>query len=375
MTVLIQLGSCGASWPQNTTPIQRLAAISPLFDRVVLVDTAPAPSPFLRCDDYVRVRRFTLSSILHILRSNRDKPMVIWFGPSARLAIIVLVLRLFMRFHFVVDLYDHEQLSSGIARARGARLRALKYRIFETFTALAARRADLLVSAIAENRYAKLPNRVKAINGVASDMVAAFRNPAGATPVPETCDTITVCYVGVTNAERAGILEDLAQASYGKPVKFLLIGENDPAFVERLRDRASRGGDVSIVASGFLPWADAMRLVAASDLCLYVFPRRPELDCVYPIKMGEYMELEKPVVATDSTAIREVYADCPGVIRCDIDHPQDWIAAIQRLAGDAAKRSRLGAANRDFAHDRLDWSVTQEPLLLRLRALLARPQR
>lgn len=371
MTVLIQLGSCGASWPQNTTPIQRLTAISPYFDRVVLVDTAADPSPFVRCDDYVRLRGFTLSSIRRIVRNNRDDRVVIWFGPSARLAIIIIILRLFLRFHFVVDLYDHEQLSSGIARARGARLKSLKYRLFESFTVLAAWRADLLVSAIAEERYESLPNRVKAVNGVATEQFSAFSKPTDPNTTSGPSDVLTVCYVGLTNGERAGILEDLAAACYGKPVEFLLIGDNDPTFIDLLRRRATLIGDVSIVAPGFLPWAEAMRLVAKSDLCLYVFPTRPELDCVYPIKIGEYMELQKPVVATNTTAIREVYSECPGVIRCDTDHPQQWISAIQALADDTAKRQTLGAANRAFVRDRLDWSITQAKLLARLDALLA----
>lgn len=370
MNILIQLGSCGASWPENTTPIQRMKAISSEFERVILVDTAPEPTKHLPCDAYVQIKKFSLLAIARILFQQRSENMVIWFGPSPRIAIVVLMLRLFMRFHFILDLYDHERLSSGIAKANGTRLKALKYWIFEGFTALAARRADLLVSAISEERYFGQPNRVKVVNGVATDLLREL-DLAHSFATHEAQKTLTVCYVGLVTKERANLLADISGSSYGTPVELLLIGDNDPNFVTEIRQKAADLGEVSIAAPGFVPWSEAMRLVAGSDVCLYVFPTRPELDCVYPIKMGEYMELKKPVIAADSTAIREVFSDCPGVIRCDTDRPQDWILAIQTLLGDAKRRHTLGISNQSFAREQLDWDFTQAELMSRLRTLLS----
>ena len=82
------------------------------------------------------------------------------------------------------------------------------------------------------------------------------------------------------------------------------------------------------------------------------------------------MEFGKPVIATDSTAIREVFSDCQGVIRCDPNQPQEWVLAIKSLSSDVGKLRAHGAANQAFARDKLDWGKTQAELLSRLQALL-----
>jgi len=368
MNTLVQLGSCGVSWPENTTPIQRLKAISPYFDKVILVDSETSPSSHLHCDGYVQLSRFTMLEVWRVLNCYKYEQVVVWFGPSFRLAMIVLLLRLFIRFRFVLDLYDHEQLSSGVARARGAWFQFFKYRMFEGFTKLAISRADLLVSAISEDRFAKQVNRVKAVNGVAISLLSDI---AGKLEVDPHSGRITICYVGVVNKERSGLLADIASAQFEFQIDLLLIGENDPVFVEYLRQCASCHNEVNILALGFTPWREAMSLVASADICLYVFPTRPELDCVYPIKMGEYMELEKPIVASDSTAIREVYSNCPGIIRCDPGCPDDWVAAIKNLVVNESKRRLFGSKNRDFVRRRLDWGMTQADLLSRLNVLFS----
>lgn len=368
MNTLVQFGSCGASWPENTTPIQRLKAISPYFDKVILVDPESSPSSSLHCDDYVQVSNFTVLEVWRVLNCHKCDQMVVWFGPSFRLAMIILFLRLFIRFRFVLDLYDHENLSSGIARAQGKWLQFFKYRAVEGFTNLAISRADLLVSAISEERFAKQVNRVKAVNGVAISLLSDI---VGKIKVEPHSERVTVCYVGVISKERSGLLADIASAQFGAQIDLLLIGENDPGFVECLIQCASCHNTVNVLALGFTPWKKAMRLVASADICLYVFSTRPELDCVYPIKMGEYMELEKPIVASDSTAIREVFSNCPGVIRCDPSCPNDWVVAIKDLAGNASKRRSLGRENKYFVRRQLDWSITQADLLSRLRVLFS----
>lgn len=370
MRVLIQLGSCAASWPENTTPIQRLKAVRSYFDKVVLVDTAEHGTPFVSLTEYVSVKNFSIKSVGRILEKFSNDEIVVWFGPSSRLSLIILFLRFSVKFNFVLDLYDHENLSSGIARARGFKLRAFKYRVLENFTFLAARRADILVSAISETRYEDLPNRIKAINGVAGQTLDEICDTASSSPEALE-DRISVCYVGLTSKERTPVLREIASANYCRPLDILLIGDSEPDFVATLRKVAEQHGIVRIKELGFLPWEDAMRKVAAADICLYVFPTRPELDCVYPIKMGEYMKLGKPVVATDSTAIREVFSDCSGVLRCTIAEPQEWVNSLDALCSSATLRKELGDLNKLYAQDRLDWSYTQAPLLQRLSQLFS----
>jgi len=369
VSTLIQLGSCGSSWPQNTTPIQRLAAITPRFDKVILVDTAQDPNAHLKYDQYVCVSSINIASVYRVVKSNADENLIIWFGPSARISIIILILRLFFKFQYVVDLYDHENLSSGVALASGSKLRFLKYRALEYFVGWAANSSDLLVSAISESRYLNHPNRVKTINGVATKQLEKIAD-RGDLSIEIPPDNIVVCYVGLINEERVGLLQNLAAADYPVPVTLLLIGEHDSHYIKTLNCNATLYGKVTIVAPGFLPWSKAMNLVSQSDICLYAFPARPELDCVYPIKMGEYMELSKPIIATDSTAIREVFGGCPGVLRCSVDKPEDWALKVQYLALDEHSRQLLGEENHKFARESLDWSNTQTDLISKLDLLI-----
>jgi glycosyltransferase involved in cell wall biosynthesis len=75
-----------------------------------------------------------------------------------------------------------------------------------------------------------------------------------------------------------------------------------------------------------------------------------------PLKLFEYMALGRAIVAPDAPNIREIVTNGVDCLLFDPEQPDGLAQALQRLAGDAALRERLGrAAIAKLAERRLTW--------------------
>jgi len=153
-------------------------------------------------------------------------------------------------------------------------------------------------------------------------------------------------------------------------VKCLVVGDGD--LLDELRHigtAESLNGRLLVI--GRRPQAEIAGYIAAADACLLPAHRVPAMEHIVPAKVGEYMELGKPVIATRLPGLVAEFGSVPGLRY--IDRPEDAIDRVQELLGDprggrdAARR--LGHTCLEFVRAHDDW----DHITKRFRAALSSP--
>ena len=107
--------------------------------------------------------------------------------------------------------------------------------------------------------------------------------------------------------------------------------------------------------------------MAQSNVCIYPFPRRPELDLVYPIKVFEYLALGKVVVASRLTGVCNVIHDGKNGILFEPGDPASLADAILCVYRDQSLQRRIERVARDSVAD-FDWKLINQRILARLQS-------
>lgn len=372
--ILIYIGGCGGSWPYNTTPIQRAKSICGSFDEVYFVDAEETLSEFLqpygeylKCSDNAALK----SAVEKIAESNSE--LYILTGPNWRSAKAILSLRNKISFKWIIDLYDHERLTSLLHWRRKRYLKWLFHYYLEKNLIKGIWSADMLISAIAENRYINHGFRVKSINGVDAERIKEISCSKSASPAVERTEyqerrTLRIGYIGVLSWERSALIYSIIDAFKGNAIldlcdlEFHLFGEFEEGFKEKVL--SSDVKSLRTVFYGFSKWADVIERFRDIDVGMYTFPvkDRPELNCVYPIKLGEYLALGKKVISVKSDGVEEMLTDklldVTLVEEADIS---GWVTAIENnmIALSGSNQMRLiSPKNEGFAFNYLSWDKT-----------------
>jgi glycosyltransferase involved in cell wall biosynthesis len=146
--------------------------------------------------------------------------------------------------------------------------------------------------------------------------------------------------------------------------RWVLIG-GGPLHGDVVGELERRGLDGRVKVTGALPRADAMRLLAAADVCVSPHVQNPDGSRFFgsPTKLFEYMALGKAIVASDLEQLGEV-----------VDHGRNGLLhaagdaaaaadAVSRLIRDGELRSRLGEAALHDALHRFSWRAHVERTL------------
>ncbi|ENU64137.1 glycosyltransferase [Acinetobacter lwoffii] len=358
--VLIFIGSCGKSWPYNTTPIQRALVLKSFFDQVLFIDKEDSLSIFLKDNsDYIKVHSFKELDEIFPKYISDDSNLTVIHGPSWPISKEVLSLRKKYNFKWIVDLYDHENLSSNIHLFKKNYAKFIYHRFFERNIVKAIKHSDILISAIYENRFLSHKNRVKCINGVAFSEIRKISSDKGIATEP---DFLHIGYVGILSFERSFLILKIVKELFENnniKVKFHLIGDFDKNFKNEIEKY--NNDIVKTCFYGFVDWISAINILNSVDVCMYTFPiaDREELDCVYPIKIGEYLALGKHVLSVDSNGLRDILdlIDKKGDITLlNEDDINLWVSEIHRKAELKKNMTEITSLiNTDLARDLLDW--------------------
>ncbi|HEY1411939.1 MAG TPA: glycosyltransferase family 4 protein [Rhodopila sp.] len=136
----------------------------------------------------------------------------------------------------------------------------------------------------------------------------------------------------------------------------LVVGDG-PAR-ESLQEHArSRGVADRLTISGIVGRDDVARHVAAFDIA--VLPGLTPYSS--PLKLFEYLQLGRAIIAPDTENIREILTDGQDAVLFDTEADGDLEAALLRLCGDPALRVRLGnAARSTITTKSLTWNRNAE---------------
>jgi glycosyltransferase involved in cell wall biosynthesis len=129
-----------------------------------------------------------------------------------------------------------------------------------------------------------------------------FRKLAPETGMPRTDDKVFIfTYFGDTGFRRGTLtILEAADKLRGRNIRFLIIGTSRE---QKLLEKESFIRDLdNVTFTGWMPPAEAMKLISETDAGVCPFLRNIHHDTTYANKMFQYMALGKPVIVSDCTA-------------------------------------------------------------------------
>jgi glycosyltransferase involved in cell wall biosynthesis len=139
-------------------------------------------------------------------------------------------------------------------------------------------------------------------------------------------------------------------------IKLLIVGDGD-AFEDLKKIQKDYDLENQIILTGRQPYKDVPEFIAASDICLLPAYNNKTMRHIVPIKMYEYMAMEKPVISTKLPGVMKEFGKDHGVIY--VDRPEDALMrAIELISsGDIQE---LGANAKKFVENNSWNSVTNQ---------------
>ena len=128
-------------------------------------------------------------------------------------------------------------------------------------------------------------------------------------------------------------------------LKLLIVGEGD-AFEELKEIRDKHNLQNKLILTGQKSYVQMPAFISAADVCLLpAYPREKIMQDIVPIKLYEYMAMEKPVIATRLPGVMKEFGENNGVVY--VDEPADAIDKAKSIIKDG-KIGELGAKARKF---------------------------
>lgn len=159
------------------------------------------------------------------------------------------------------------------------------------------------------------------------------------------------------------LLVDLAGSVGELPMKFLLIGDHERA-VSLRRLIAARGLESRFVLTGQVPYDQVPAALSAADVCVAPFdPTRHKgagveggytLD---PLKLFEYLALEKPVVTINSSNIAKLFDDGQHLRMVPPRDVQAFRQALLSIYNDPQQAKQMAARGRARVQERHTWTA------------------
>jgi glycosyltransferase involved in cell wall biosynthesis len=159
-------------------------------------------------------------------------------------------------------------------------------------------------------------------------------------------DGLVVMYSGLLGMKHG--LETVVEAAdlcRSRPdVTFCLVGDGPrrAALLEMVRER----GLGNVLLPGELPMAEVPDALARADICVTHLLPEPYLTKIIPVKVFEYMAMEKPVVAGLEGEGAQVVERAGGGVAVPPGDPRALADAVLALADDPERRREMGRRGR-----------------------------
>ncbi len=152
----------------------------------------------------------------------------------------------------------------------------------------------------------------------------------------------------------------LLKTKHQNPVLFLLGKPTFPMFWKELAQELNIQD--SVIFHGNVRYADVPKYIAMSDLPIVPLPDLPNWRHQCPLKLLEYLAMEKAVVLTDIPANREIVGKCKcGIYISSVD-PEEIARAITYAYRNQESLGRLGKAGRVIIENKYTWERVAKDL-------------
>jgi len=122
------------------------------------------------------------------------------------------------------------------------------------------------------------------------------------------------------------VIEDLAQKRGEAPrVKLVIVGEGD-AYEELKKKVQTNGLQETVILTGWRPYSEIPSLIAAADFCILPAYNNDVMRDIVPIKLYEYLAMNKPVITTRLPGVIKEFGDHAGITY--VDGPEDVISEV-----------------------------------------------
>jgi glycosyltransferase involved in cell wall biosynthesis len=179
-------------------------------------------------------------------------------------------------------------------------------------------------------------------------------------------DMLVIMYHGVLSPYRGlqNVVEaiSLLNAERDRQAMFLLLGDG-PGQAEIAKLARERGVEDFIKMITAVPHEDVPCYLSICDAGILPYPDIEWLNMNTPLKLLEYMAMEKPVILTDIRAHRAVTDNAKCAIYIEDNSPANIANAIRRLAKQKPLLPTMGKEGRRIVLDKFTWEKQAENLL------------
>ena len=232
-----------------------------------------------------------------------------------------------------------------------------------------------LVNGLEKRYQLSIPEQILQIapNGSEVERYLNLPNPSQTRKLLAIDDRLTVVYSGHFYQGRGvELLLEIAQAL--PKIRFLWVGGRTED-VQPWKEKLQRLDIHNVVLTGFIPNSRLPLYQAAADILLMPYAKKISgssggdiSEVINPMKMFDYLSAGRAIIASEIPVFREIL-NTNNAVFCEPENPAAWVSAIQKLAGDATLRKRLGKQAQLDAQ-RYSWKKRAENTLKKLHALM-----
>lgn len=172
---------------------------------------------------------------------------------------------------------------------------------------------------------------------------------------------------GITNEEKlcvytgridecagAGIILETAKLLKSESnVKFMVVGEGDPQVTNEFYKCDN------VILTGLIAKETVPEYLAAGDIVLVPFPNNIASHSISPLKLFEALAMEKPVIASAVSGIKEVASQGFDVTLASAN-PKYWASTVMELVKNCNKTTCRRGNGRKIVREKYDWSHLAE---------------
>jgi glycosyltransferase involved in cell wall biosynthesis len=149
------------------------------------------------------------------------------------------------------------------------------------------------------------------------------------------------------------ILETAKLLESEKGVKFMIVGEGDPQVVNEF----CKCGNV--ILTGLIAKESVPEYLAAADIVLVPFPNNVASHSISPLKLFEALAMEKPVIASAVSGIKEIVSQDFNV-KLASANSKHWASTVVELAKNCDKTTCQRENGRKIVREKYDWNHLAE---------------
>lgn len=126
-------------------------------------------------------------------------------------------------------------------------------------------------------------------------------------------------------------------------IKFMLVGEGDPAFLTEFSKYNN------VILTGLVSKETIPDYLSAADVVFVPFSDTVACHGISPLKLFEALAMGKPIIASMICGIKEAVSECPHVTLVS-NNPQSWVSAIDAVLNNGKMDANQTIPNNEVAN-------------------------